>query len=189
MNLISEFFFEGIRRIIPGLILIILYWHKEAENVFHNHADFFSPYLFSVAVIVIAWLIGFTVEMLTYWTVAPPLKMLSRYNKRICKILDHLMNWGQNSDLQETDPILKLELRRQRYLYETEKIMSRCLFIIFLVAWIWPPIQPPKFIAECFSSKYHSLYFLILSIVFLIAWISRLSAVRGKIAASKNIIS
>jgi ABC-type multidrug transport system permease subunit len=61
-DLVSEFFYEGVRRITPGLTIIVLYWHTEVENVFHAHQCFFSPYLFSACILVIAWLIGFVID-------------------------------------------------------------------------------------------------------------------------------
>ena len=75
-GLVSEFFYEGIRRIIPGLVIVILYWHKEVENVFITHHDSFSPILFSPCILVIVWFIGLVFESITYYSIAILLKQL-----------------------------------------------------------------------------------------------------------------
>ena len=63
-DLISEFFYEGIRRIIPGLVVIALYYHKEVVKVLDAHLDahqYMSIVLF-VCILTIAWLVGLVIE-------------------------------------------------------------------------------------------------------------------------------
>ena len=50
-ELISEFFYEGIRRVIPGFIVIALYWPQPAQ------ADF-SSFTFIALILLIAWAVG-----------------------------------------------------------------------------------------------------------------------------------
>ena len=59
-DLISEFFYEGIRRIIPGLAVIALYYHKEVVKVLDAHHDI-SIVLF-ICIFTIAWLVGLVIE-------------------------------------------------------------------------------------------------------------------------------
>ena len=70
-DLVSEYFYEGICRIIPGLAVILMYWRIEAMRVFYTHADFFtSPLLFIAAVLPVAWLVGLTIDTVVYFPVA-----------------------------------------------------------------------------------------------------------------------
>jgi hypothetical protein len=62
-ELISKYFYEVMPRIAPGLLIIVLYWRIEAENLFHTHRDLFkSPSVFIVCILAAAWLIGWMLE-------------------------------------------------------------------------------------------------------------------------------
>jgi len=138
-ELIAEFFYEGIRRIIPGLIILVLYCHKEATNIFHAHQDFFSPYLFSICILSIAWLIGFMVETLTFALVALPLKQFPTYC--LSKFLLSIKDDPKLSAKTNKTPNLELdrEIRRQIYLESAQQIMCRCLAIISFVSTLYHP--------------------------------------------------
>jgi hypothetical protein len=152
MNLISEFFYEAIRRIIPGLVIIFLYRRHEVENIFHTHQDFFSPYLFGVCVLAAAWLIGILIETTT--SSNGPIGLVIKFvryfvnssfnigqTRGIYQIflsfLDSLLRPSPNSESHEhlstrVEVNLARELSRINYAFGSTIIMCRCLWIIFL---------------------------------------------------------
>lgn len=78
-DLASEFFYDIIARIPAGLLVIVLFWRREAENVFHAHLDFFSPIPFIACILAVAWLVGLMVEAITFVPIAYALRWLSPY--------------------------------------------------------------------------------------------------------------
>ena len=150
MNLVSEFFYEGIRRIVPGLIYIALFWRQEAARLFAHHIGQKEyPFVFSACILVMSWLFGFATEQILNSACvligrtevgknllsririeedSPP----SKENK------DHkivLPPWWSRPD-NPKDPDLPKEMRRLVHLITAEKIMSRSLSAIFFWAWI-----------------------------------------------------
>jgi hypothetical protein len=202
-DLVSEFFYEGIRRIISGLVIIILYWRKEAENVFQTHHEFFSPILFGVCILAIAWLIGFLVEAATFVPFAIALRRIQFLSRLRWFFLGEEVNsvnhqrfrrfffgeeaksvHNQSSQVEKPkesggnndnvrDKKLEREKRRQGYLNFAEKTMCRCLLFIFLFAYFHPP--------ETFSNlPWHQCYFLFGDLVLLCAWIWQIMVDRSK---------
>jgi hypothetical protein len=181
-DLISEFFYEGIRRIIPGLVVIALYYHKEVVKVFDAHHDFFFVML-NACILLIAWLIGFVIEQIMAIVCAFTWKLGS---KKGPKIQEHSESdekceygWCKNSilwireflqfeksKLTPDNDEHKREKRRQGYLFFAEKTMCRSLWPIFLIAYFSPP--------EPFSNfpniRCDSLYGIVVFIVFLLSW-------------------
>jgi hypothetical protein len=62
-DLISEFFYDGIRRVIPGLVVITLYYHKEVVKAFDIHHGLFFVML-NAGILLAAWLVGFVIEQI-----------------------------------------------------------------------------------------------------------------------------
>ena len=132
-DLASEFFYSGIAFIPPGLLIIVLYWRTEMENIFHTHRDFFSsPLLFIACVLAIAWLVGLMVEAIIFVPTAYALKWLFPD----CKLLTDLQSQTAAEDLESKDIDLNREKRRQLYFSVGRAIMCRDLGGIFLFAWL-----------------------------------------------------
>jgi hypothetical protein len=137
-DLISEFFYDAISRIPPGLLVVVLYWHKTAEYTFYAHRDFFpSPSMFIACIVGIAWLIGIIVEHMTF---IPYLliKLASDYrakNNRSKKSCDKLPNQEKH---QEVKPDFA---RRQNEFRNAVTVMIRGLCGVFLVACFYKPSE------------------------------------------------
>lgn len=158
MNLISEFFHEGISHIIPGLVIITLYWHSEAENIFHKHGHLFSsPLIFIACVLVIAWLIGLMVDAIIFVTTRVFLKIFLRdFNG--CKhekwLLSFLLNQNKNSthNSNKADKHEMVEMRRQESFISATIMMSRCLWFVFLFSLF----RVPQLLPDFDWNRYHS---------------------------------
>jgi hypothetical protein len=207
-DLASEFFYDGIARIPAGLVVIVLYWRREAENVFHTHSQFFSsPILFIACILAIAWIVGFMVDMTVYATIAFSLRWLSQYCKLASELRLLLLDEKPNSNHHKSTPIIRRilfsedcqpknnqpsqveeskeyggnksrdkkwerEKRRQGYFRIAETIMCRCLWVVFLCAWIlhFAQFHPP----EPFSNL-DGYYYFVGFCAFLVVWIWLLS--------------
>jgi hypothetical protein len=64
-ELIPEFFVEFISRIVPGLVVIFLffYWQKNGLKTISDHKDDFSGLGLSLFIFVAAWVIGVTLDV------------------------------------------------------------------------------------------------------------------------------
>ena len=167
-DLASEFFYEGVAHLPPGLLIIVLYWRIETENVFHTHPDLFpSPLLFIACVLAIAWLVGLMVEAIIY---VPTGFVLSR-KYPCCKL------WNKQKDGLDTtaNSVLNREKRRQFYFKVARIIMCRDLSVIFLYAWLtefipWHPLglfQPSEHFSNLHWKGY---YFLGGFLAFALSW-------------------
>jgi hypothetical protein len=141
-DLASEFFYTGIAHIPPGLLIIVLYWRTEVENVFHTQKEFFSsPLLFITCVVGIAWLVGLMVEAIIYAPIAFVLQLLSphcefafRWHEAL--VLKKQKAAAERGNGQVEDKKLAREKRRQAFFLLATKIMVRDLSVIFLFAWV-----------------------------------------------------
>lgn len=153
-DLASEFFYNGIAHIPPGLLIIVLYWRTETENIFHTHRDFFSsPLLFIACVLAITWFVGLMVEAIILVPIAYALVQLSPHCKLASWLLKHLQSQTTAEDVEGKGKELKREKRRQGYFRSALTTMCRNLGVIFsfawlasLFAWFHPPawFQPPE---------------------------------------------
>jgi hypothetical protein len=139
MDLISEFFFEGIRRILPGVTVIFLYWRAEISHIldgrfFQQNQIFSSEYMLLFGLLSICWVIGFVLDAFPFavWKIPQFLFMiLTKYGLRSenCrraqaqKAADQ--DKGKNKSLQR-------ENRRLGFLADAEKRMCRAMWLIFL---------------------------------------------------------
>ena len=171
-ELISEFFYEGIRRIIPGLIVIALYWHTEAERSFGAHKYFASGIVFVACVLWVAWLIGFVIGQVTVILGTSFLPRIDRWLDRFVKFPGVGPNRTTKSPHVESEGKSKKvvleenrEKRRYRLLCVAEKEMSRSLIAIFVFASFKPP--------ESFSNFYweHPYYGIVGVIAFALCWV------------------
>jgi len=167
-DLISEFFYEGIRRIVPGIAVIALYFHQEVVKLFEAHHLLFFVTL-NAAILLIAWLVGFMVEQIMAFFSA--IGWILGGERSLRKIRKWLQNGQSQKSESRSKPAPdndehKRELRRQGYLYFAEKTMCRSLWPIFLVSGIHPP--------ESFSNfpnvVPHLIYWILAS-VFLASWL------------------
>ena len=64
-DLLNEFFHEAISRVIPGVVVLVLYADRELVNAFNafNH----SSVIFGLTTLVAAWLIGLTLDSMLYF--------------------------------------------------------------------------------------------------------------------------
>jgi hypothetical protein len=133
-DLISEFFYDGIRRIIPGLVVIALYLHQEAANVLTVHKDF-SPVAFIACILLVAWLVGFLIEQVMFIIVCEFLWRVG--GKDVLKWFRDKWKVGPAQHEPITDPDQFHEKRRFAALLFAEKVMSRSLSAIFCWAWVF----------------------------------------------------
>jgi hypothetical protein len=177
-DLISEFFYDGISRIIPGLVVIFLFAHRLLEKALTTLHD--SSIILYVFIFLAAWLIGVTVEMIPVLFLLL-LKGLSPH----CTWAKGLLHWLLPSDpaafsqsIQrinefQKEKIAGLEIKqrwwwyahRQIYKSFAEKIMFRSLFLIFLVT-CFPKFYP----APLCSIHWHWYYGCAFCLIFLGAW-------------------
>src|SRR5271170_4695030 len=65
MNLVSEFFYDGVRRIIPGLIFIGFYWSNVPCDIMERFGIDSSVYVLIGCIFILAWPVGFAIEQVT----------------------------------------------------------------------------------------------------------------------------
>jgi hypothetical protein len=162
-NLLSEFFYEGIRRIIPGLVVVILYWHTEAVTVFRTHHLYLHPYLFIACILVIAWLFGFIVEAPMFGFFRFFLRCVGRNKYTKCNLTKFLcwFHMLENSEVSKHTQ----EMQRRIYFDAASKTMCRCLWLIFFFASFVH--HPETFVSLPCPHSWYCICFL----VFLVAWI------------------
>jgi hypothetical protein len=130
-ELVSEFFYEAIRRIIPGLALIISCFRDQAQSCFHHHREFFaSPIFFAICLIALAWPLGVLIETITYFipVIINDFYLIKRF-PNLC--LTKFIATGSTRPLPPKKIVketpLERDIRRQEYLHTVTKDMCRCL--------------------------------------------------------------
>lgn len=194
-DLISEFFYDGIRRIIPGVVVIALYFHHEVVSVLRAYHDI-SVVIVSVCLLMVAWVLGFVIEEIMsfvahifwkyggewcFWAVHALLFKRKKQGEAGLNGKNSIRQWflqhkkdaktaDQNSEQRlasMTDKSLKRDIRRLKCLTFAEREMSRSLFGIFLVACC---VAPKPF--SVFPWKDYFEYFIYLGAgVFLFSWL------------------
>lgn len=74
-SLVMEFFGESLSRIIPGLALLAMFEPTaiiKSYNIFHD-----SPFLFGIAFVMIAWLVGGILEAVSFLIPATVLRLIN----------------------------------------------------------------------------------------------------------------
>jgi len=166
MELISEFFYEAFRRIIPGLVALALYWHNEAGGVhivrklIRADKDF-SLVVFIVCILVAAWLVGFVFERITTVLSIWLWKLVGR---NILKSIRRCTQAGQIKHDETND-----EGRRQLYMFRAEKEMSRSLWVIFFLAGIVHFHRESILGIEFYS---RSIFYIGMTLAFFFCWIA-----------------
>ena len=140
-DLASEFFYDAIARIPSGLLIIIMYWRKELENVYYTHRELFSsPVIFMVCLLGLAWLIGCVVEAIVYGL---PVILICLRRKLFRGLNKTFIAKFESNLLVKQDPIgcesnagdenFRREKRRQGYFAVALKIMARDLSVLLLI--------------------------------------------------------
>ena len=147
-ELIKEYFYDGIRRIIPGAVVIALYFHACVNPAFGVSGT--SSVVVWLCLLGLAWGIGVAVENLSF---APfvILKVVCEW----CKKCEWLPWWSREwpltmrclcwllRDETKSVPTSKDEARWRLYQkISAEKVMYRSLGFIALVTVFWPPALP-----------------------------------------------
>jgi hypothetical protein len=178
-DIISEFFFDGIKRIIPGLVVIFLFADRLIGNVFSMFPD--SSIILYSFILLAAWLIVTIAEVIPVVVILLPLKWLSPHYSWASDCFSQLLPsspqaFSQNIELInefQKENIEGPEIRqrwwwyshRQIYKAFAEKVMFRSLSLIFLVT------SFPWFYPESFSRIHWCWYYGVLgSIFFFFAW-------------------
>jgi hypothetical protein len=188
-DLASEFFFGAVARIPPGLLIVVLYWRTETENIFHAHRDFFSsPLLFIICVLVTAWFLGVMVDAVIFVPSAYFFSRLGCYpgpapipdsndkhkvlGRKKCTPLAYIKSWLRAyirpvpiPDPKDQDEDCRRVKRRFAYFLMAEATMSRCLYCIFLVSCFYPPERFSNIHWTWYYSLSGFLAFLLLSIL------------------------
>lgn len=174
-ELVSEFFIDIITRIIPGFVILGLYPDKLFHTVFLKFQNL--PFLLIPCLIGAAWVVGFTVERITYVPFAI-ICFFRRKNKRS----DHLIADRPYADffktkhkkVEESFDYFKFNRRHQLKL-DGEKIFCRVMCAISLASCIWPPTstllkcgQWPLFRVLCHAIPVYSFF---ATLVFGAAWL------------------
>ncbi len=130
-NLITEFFYDGISRLVPGLIVVAIYGHRLIETAFCKMNG--ASAMLSICVFLAAWLVGALIEMLTF---VPFEFMLTNFQLRFPRN-NFLLNLKKEHlpirvlvIKNAEDKPYERQLRRQVYKLFAETRMFRCLFFI-----------------------------------------------------------
>ncbi len=141
-DLIKEYFYDGIRRIIPGSLLIVLYLAKFIDP---NSGVFWEPSIVLwLCLLGLAWGVGVALENLFY----APLVIYREVRKRWPK-WTRLPEWPEALLHDETKGVPDIkppEVLRLYQKFSAEKVMYRSLAIIALVTAFWPPALPATLI-------------------------------------------
>src|SRR5208337_3972554 len=140
--LIKEFFYDGISRIIPGLVVIALYGRNIGmTGDFHD-----ASLMLNLYVIVAAWVIGAIIEMLTYFPallVKSPRKTPhdDKPPSRWARVIDWFLPTFEHDATLSATRIEQIDrLMTKKY---GEAVMFRCLIAIFTFSYFsfyfWPP--------------------------------------------------
>jgi hypothetical protein len=133
-DLLTEFFYDGIMRVIPGLIVIGFCRVQFFMEDYFNFRD--ASIAGSFWIFLAAWLIGTIVDYLTY----KPLLQLLGLVKKWCKMPKSIRNFIESLPKETILEVARFEkalqtaglvTRRQYYKLLAEKIMFRCLWVIF----------------------------------------------------------
>jgi len=186
-TLISEFFDEGIKYIIPGLVAIFLFAHQFIRETFH----IFNNSLIALCFLVLpaAWLIGLTVDIAATTIIGFPLRLQKHTSKTPPQ--NTILGWFfppkqrqaelTMQDVNDfTNNWVKDPKVRQQVLYFThrqwlkgcaEKVMYRSLFLIFS-ATCFPKFYPKPFTAPTLSCIHWTFFFgFVPAIIYLLAWL------------------
>jgi hypothetical protein len=164
MDLISEFFYE-IRRFIPGVAIIALYFHREVENEFSAHRDV-SIVIPIICILTIAWFLGLALEEIASFAAHIAWRIGA----------DKLFKSAQSSvKLKNPEPpedTSKFETEqwknwtgRARVLRFAEREMNRSLFFVFLFAIF---VRPERFSVF----PWHCSFTYLGCAIFLFSWLS-----------------
>lgn len=150
MQLISEFFYDGIRRIIPGVLVLVLYFRKDATmvfdalTVFAKQNEHYAFIIFIALFLSAAWLVGFAVEQIMFaivskilWSLADKYKVPSSIRTKLG--LNKSVDDEKKKQKDITDTEALRECRRFNALLFAEKAMSRSIWGIFFFACLIPP--------------------------------------------------
>jgi hypothetical protein len=154
-DLTTEFFYDGIARIIPGLVVIALYGRHIVMMALKDFQD--ASVVVGFCVFFAAWVIGVIIDILTFHPFVCLLKVAPRCNL-IQRLQLHLLSDYDHKSMKE------LEFRRQVYKAFSEKIMFRSLSAISLITFIWTP-------ADFWTIKWNAFYSAFGAIVFGAAWL------------------
>src|ERR1039458_4982054 len=88
-TLLSSFFYDGICRLIPGIVVIGLYGKHLLTRA--DHALHASSVFLTVCTFLVAWLIGATLDTLTYWPIVALLKKVRNNWPVLPRLRDELV--------------------------------------------------------------------------------------------------
>jgi hypothetical protein len=146
MELITEFFYDIFRRLIPGLVAIFL-WRNELAKVFAAHHGFpfkarvildghhdFPLVMFIASILLGAWILGFAIQRATgfFCALAGALGRQLGWAAHLKRFRDFVGFVTPRQDEWKTGSDVEREKRRQAFLGLGEKEMSRSLWVIFL---------------------------------------------------------
>lgn len=121
-ELISEFFYDGIGRIFPGLLFIILYLHSWLIDTLTEHKEIVVVLL--AALVGVGWLVGLTMELITFVLPAGAIQILEKCVswKWVTKLSKKL--------LHKSDVITDEVRRRLYHKFCAEKVLFRAMVLI-----------------------------------------------------------
>jgi len=157
-TLISNFFHDGICRLIPGIVVICLYWTNLVTSV-HNALNKGSSVFLAVCILLIAWGIGATLDTMTF---APAFdypqirqalfrtNQLAEFNAKKAETLAQnstnqlrgLVAQTDENDAQKFERVQKVRLQAEIVLF---RIMMCISFFTFL--------RPPNIFSILWPSK------------------------------------
>ncbi|MGA2280896.1 MAG: hypothetical protein ABSG80_11410 [Verrucomicrobiota bacterium] len=163
MNTLIWFFFhDAICRLIPGIIVIGLYWN---HLVIRAHVALKKEYslFLAMCIVLIAWLIGATLDTVTFspWYRIPQVAQVLKLNIPQTNVTqtagNNIVDKGDRGDIEKYWLV-------QRIRITAEIVLFRIMMVISAFIILWPPINLGV------KSKWLRFYGLIGTIVFGLCW-------------------
>jgi hypothetical protein len=145
-TLLSSFFYDGICRLIPGIVVIGLYGKHLLTRA--DHALHASSVFLTVCTFLVAWLIGATLDTLTYWPIVALLKKVRNNWPVLPRLRDELVpNYQQGgtaapksgTEGQKTETEAQKFERLQHVRMQAESVLFRSMFCISTITIFWWP--------------------------------------------------
>jgi hypothetical protein len=158
-KIIGLFFYEGINRIIPGLVFIGFYYNQEIEKALNKFQNW--NFFVVASILLAAWLIGFMLNAAVWSSYrliveCLPMKRLNKFKEtngskypRICCIISKLTcEASREKDVSDE----KEHVRLKRVKEQAEKVMCHVLLLVFIITLFRPP-------NGLFKSEWHNHYY------------------------------
>jgi hypothetical protein len=155
-DLLTNFFHEAISRVVPGLVFLALYEHKHLIAAFKAFGD--SSIIFGLSILVAAWVVGLTIDIVSYIPVA----LIEWFDKK----------YYQESILEE-EPDSDDEKKWIHYMKnKAQTVLFRSMFLISgFTLFVHPPLLLVVMPPVCSEGKWQCIITCIITFLFLFAYL------------------